>query len=162
MREASLSGVLKPISLPAVAVPRRTEGLLPGLLIVEDDPSLRLLYQVEFEEEGYEVHVAASGEEAVGLFRRHPVNGVILDICLGDVSGLDVLRSLLEHRADLAVVLNTAYTTFKTDFASWSADHYVVKSSDLTELKLAVRDALQRRVDRGSGGRPKARYAKTA
>ena len=115
------------------------------LLIVEDDPSLRLLYQEEFQDEGYKVYVAASGEEAVKQFRSHPVDGVVLDIRLGGMNGLDVMRNLLEHRADLAVVLNSAYSTYKTDFASWSADGYVVKSSDISELKTAVSDALQRR-----------------
>ena len=118
---------------------------MPELLIVEDDPSLRLLYKEEFQEEGYKVYVAASAEEAVKQFRNHPVDGVVLDIRLGGIDGLEVLRSLLEHKADLAVVLNSAYSTYKSDFASWSADRYVVKSSDIGELKTAVSDALLRR-----------------
>ena len=132
------------------------------LLIVEDDPSLRLLYQEEFEDEGYRVHVAASGEEAIQEFRRNPIDGVILDIRLGGMDGLEVLSNFLEHRADLAVVLNTAYTAFMSDFASWSADHYVVKSSDLTELKAAVRDALLQRATNRPVRRKARGRAKTA
>ena len=43
------------------------------------------------------------------------------------------------------MILNSAYPGFKQNFASWSADRYVVKSSDLRELKEAVAGALQRR-----------------
>lgn len=124
---------------------RMEERRLPELMIVEDDPSLRLLYKEEFQEEGYKVYVAATGEEAIKQFRSHQVDGIVLDIRLGGMDGLAVLRTLLEHKADLAVVLNSSYSTYKTDFASWSADRYVVKSSDLGELKTAVSDALQRR-----------------
>lgn len=131
------------------------------LLIVEDDPSLRLLYQEEFREEGYKVYVASSGEEAIRQFRSHPVDGIVLDIRLGGMDGLEVLRNLLEHKADLAVVLNSAYTTYKSDFTSWSADRFVVKSSDISELKTAVSEALLRRAAqyRPTDG---ARAAKTA
>lgn len=115
------------------------------LLIVEDDPALRLLYKDEFEEEGYEVHLAPSGEEAVEWSRENHVDGIILDIRLGGMDGLETMGRLLEHQSNVSVILNSAYTTFKTDFSSWSADYYVVKSSDLTELKEAVRDSLLRR-----------------
>ena len=115
------------------------------LLIVEDDPALRLLYQDEFEEEGYEVHLASSGEEAVLWSETNQVDVIILDIRLGGMDGLETMGRLLEHQSNVGVVLNSAYATFKTDFGSWSADYYVVKSSDLTELKEAVRDSLARR-----------------
>jgi DNA-binding response OmpR family regulator len=55
------------------------------------------------------------------------------------------MRRMLSSGEDVAVVVNSAYASFKSDFASWSADRYVVKSSDLTELKAAVREVLARR-----------------
>ena len=45
-------------------------------------------------------------------------------------------------KSNLPVVLNSAYTTYKNDFKSWLADAYVVKSSDMTELKATIRELL--------------------
>jgi DNA-binding response OmpR family regulator len=114
------------------------------LLIVEDDPNLRLLYEEEFREEGYHVLTAASGEEALEIARRSKVAGVVLDIRLGGMDGLEVMRRLLDVSPDTVVVLNSAYPSFKSNFASWGAERYVVKSSNLRELKQAVHDALFR------------------
>ena len=44
------------------------------------------------------------------------------------------------------VILNTAYTNYKDNFMTWSADAYVVKSSDLSELKSTIADVLARAV----------------
>ncbi len=112
------------------------------LLIVEDDTNLRRLYEEEFREEGYHVLTASSGEEALEIARRSRVTGVVLDIRLGGIDGLEVMRRLLDVSPGTAVVLNSAYPSFKSDFASWGAERYVVKSSDLDELKQAVHDAL--------------------
>jgi DNA-binding response OmpR family regulator len=119
---------------------------MPRLLIVEDDSSLRKLYEDEFRDDGYSVTSVGSGEEAMELIRQSPPEAVVLDIRLGGMNGLDVLRTVLLDRPDIAVVLNSAYPTYKQHFASWSADGYVVKSSDLTELKSAVVSALQHRL----------------
>ena len=53
------------------------------LMIVEDDPSLGLLYRDEFHDAGYEVLLVESGEEAVEIFREEAFDGVVLDIRLG-------------------------------------------------------------------------------
>jgi len=118
---------------------------MASLLIVEDDASLRRLYETEFSEDGYEVTSVASGEEALERLRTAPPQAVVLDIRLGGMDGLDVLRRILESRPSVAVVLNSAYPSYKQSFASWSADGYVVKSADLSELKATVAAALARR-----------------
>jgi DNA-binding response OmpR family regulator len=118
---------------------------MPRLLIVEDDPSLRKLYEAEFTEEGYSVTGVGSGAAAIETIRGSDPEAVVLDIRLGDMNGLDLLRGILQERPHVAVVLNSAYPGFKQNFASWSADHYVIKSSDLSELKGAVASALRKR-----------------
>ena len=113
------------------------------LLIVEDDPNLRLLYEDEFQEEGYHVLLASSGEEALDRVLACEIDAVILDIRLGGMDGLETMRRILSVRPGAALILNSAYASFKADFASWLADQYVVKSSDMEELKDAVRRCLQ-------------------
>ncbi len=119
------------------------------VLVVDDEKNIRKLYETELKREGYEVLTAESGEEALEVIGREPLDIVVLDIRLEGMDGIDCLRTIMEKRRDLPVVLNSAYSTYKQDFASWMADAYVVKSSDLTELKDKIKEVL---VARGKSG----------
>ena len=56
--------------------------------------------------------------------------------------GLDALRKLLSINPNIPVIIHTAYSHYKDNFMSWAAEEYVVKSSDLTELKNAIKRVL--------------------
>ncbi|MBN2366506.1 MAG: response regulator [Calditrichaeota bacterium] len=112
------------------------------ILVVEDEESQRILYQQEFTEMGYDVALASDGEEALRMAQQNRPDLVILDIRMPGLSGFDVLRDLLNDEPRIPVIINTAYTHYKEHFMSWAADEYIVKSSDLTELKKAVRKIL--------------------
>jgi DNA-binding NtrC family response regulator len=115
------------------------------LLVVDDEKNIRRLYETELKGEGYDVATAESAEEALELLEKSTPDLVVLDIRLEGMDGIDCLRSIMEKRRDLPVILNSAYSTYKQDFASWMADAYVVKSADLTELKDAIRKVLEKR-----------------
>lgn len=114
------------------------------LLIVDDEESIRLLYQREFSEEGYGVTLASSGEEALEILEKEPVDLVILDIRMKKMSGLEALQRIVKEKKNLPVVLCSAYSSYQDDFSSWLADAYVIKSSDLTELKDEVKRLLKK------------------
>jgi len=105
------------------------------ILIAEDEERLRTLYKEELEEDGYEVLVAANGQEALDLFHRERPDLVILDIRMPGMDGLEVMGIMLSEKNEIPVILHTAFSTYQDDFHSWAADAYVVKSSDLAELK---------------------------
>lgn len=109
------------------------------ILLVDDEDSIHLIYSEELEEEGYEVHSALSGEEALEKLKIIAPDLVILDINMPGMNGIDVLRQMKENNPDLPVILCSAYPEFKQDFASWASDDYIVKSSNLDELKAAVK-----------------------
>ena len=109
------------------------------ILLVDDEDSIHLIYSEELEEEGYEVHSALSGEEALEKLKIISPDLVILDINMPGMNGIDVLRQMKENNPDLPVILCSAYPEFKQDFASWASDDYIVKSSNLDELKMAVK-----------------------
>jgi len=115
------------------------------LLIVDDDVSLQKLYGEEFEGEGYRVMLAGSGEEALDLLEDSRPDLVIMDIRMEGMDGLAAMREILKRDPHIPVILNSAYSNFKNEFSSWSAEAYVVKSGDLTELKDEVRKALAKR-----------------
>ncbi|MEJ2279595.1 MAG: response regulator, partial [Candidatus Lokiarchaeota archaeon] len=109
------------------------------ILLVDDEESIHLLYREEFEEEGYEVHSALSGEEALEKLKIIKPDLVILDINMPGMNGIDALRRIKEIDPNLKVILSSAYQEFKQDLASWASDEYIVKSSNLEELKAAVK-----------------------
>jgi CheY-like chemotaxis protein len=120
------------------------------ILVVDDDLSLQMLYREEFEADGYRVMQANSGEEALDLLEDSRPDLVIMDIRMEGMDGLAAMREILKRDSHIPVILNSAYSNFKTEFSSWSAEAYVVKSGDLTELKDEVKKALARR----AGPRP--------
>ena len=112
------------------------------ILLVDDEDSIHLLYREELEEEGYAVHSALSGEEALSQLKIILPDLVILDINMPGINGIDVLRQIKEMNPALPVILSSAYQEFKQDLATWASDEYIVKSSNLDELKAAVKKHL--------------------
>ncbi len=108
------------------------------ILIVDDDESILRLYREELEDEGYEVFSATSGKEAIEVFEKTNPDIVTLDILMPDMDGIAVLRELKNRRPDIPVIMSTAYD-YRDDFGVWAAEAYVVKSSDLTELKETIK-----------------------
>jgi len=113
------------------------------ILVADDEMSIRLLYSEELKEEGYEVYMASNGREALEVVEKIPLDLVILDIKMPEMDGIEALRQIKEKRPDLPVVLSTAYGEYRQDFATWASDDYLVKSSDLEDLKAVVRRHLK-------------------
>jgi DNA-binding response OmpR family regulator len=108
------------------------------ILIVDDDQSILRLYQEELEEEGYEIVTAASGAEGLEKFEREQPDLVTLDIHLPDIDGIKLLRQMKEKRPRLPIIMSTAYD-YRDDFSVWASEAYIVKSSDLAELKATIK-----------------------
>jgi len=108
------------------------------LLVVDDEQDIRYLYAAELTDEGYQVDTAGSGAEASQLLQEKEYDLLVLDIQMRGESGLQVLQKVVRERKGLPVILCTAFNCYKDDFSSWLADAYVVKSSDLSELKSEV------------------------
>ena len=104
------------------------------ILIVEDEQHLLDLYTDEFTDAGFQVRSSSSGKEAIDWVKKERPGVVVLDIKLGDMDGLRVLEEIKEYDRSIPVILNSAYAVYKSDFASWMADDYVVKSSNIGEL----------------------------
>ncbi len=112
------------------------------ILVVDDEANIRELYKQEFADDGYDVDTAASAEEAEKAMAAHRPDLMILDIELPGRDGLEYLREVMEAERSLPVLINSAYDSYKDDFASWAAEAYFVKSSDLDPLKRKVRELI--------------------
>ena len=107
------------------------------LLIIDDEENIRTLYQEYFSRRGFDVTTVENGEKAVELIAANNFDLVILDVELEgqEADGLTILKQIKAHNQNLPVILNSAYSTYKSDFSSWIADAYVVKSSDMGPLE---------------------------
>lgn len=115
------------------------------LLVVDDEANIRLLYAQELSDEGYEVVTAASALEAVEKLEANSFDLAVLDIKLKNESGIELLQRIVKERHALPVILCTAFSCYKDDFSAWLADGYVVKSSDMQELKDEIKRVLAKK-----------------
>ncbi len=112
------------------------------ILLVEDDKNQRLLYEQELKHDGYDVVTASDGKEALEKVQKQLPDIVIMDINMPKMDGIEAMGRILSKNKAIPVIINTAYTNYKDSFMSWVADAYVVKSSDLSELKGKIKEVL--------------------
>jgi two-component system response regulator (stage 0 sporulation protein F) len=115
------------------------------ILIVEDEEVLRFLYEEELKTEGYEVLTAGNGKEAIQKLEEGKPDLVVLDIIMPVMDGIEALGPILAKERKIPIILHTSHAEYQEDFKSWAADAYVMKSSDLLELKATIRKLLEKR-----------------
>lgn len=115
------------------------------LLVVEDEQHQRELYAMELEDEGYEVDQAGNGREAVDLVKKNKYDLVVLDIRMPEMDGIEALGKILSRDKKIPIIIYTAYSNYKSNFMTWTADAYVTKSSNLGELKDKIKEILASR-----------------
>jgi len=108
------------------------------VLIADDETALLELYDEEFRRAGYSVKIAQSAREALAIIDNQPVDCVVMDIRMPGEDGIDAVCEIRDKKRELPIVLNTAFSSYKSDFHSWLADAYVVKSPDVSELIATV------------------------
>lgn len=118
---------------------------MKNILVVEDDKNQGLLYKQELAQEGYSVAVARDGREAVEMAKLNPPDLVVMDINMPVMNGIEAMGKILGENNRVPVIINTAYSSFKDNFMTWSADAYIVKSSDLSELKRTIKEILEKK-----------------
>lgn len=117
------------------------------ILLVEDDKNQRLLYEQELSLEGYEVVTASNGKEALEKVQVQLPDIVIMDINMPKMDGIEAMGKILSKNKEIPVIINTAYSNYKDNYMSWAADAYIVKSSDLSELKDTIKRVLANRAE---------------
>ena len=112
------------------------------ILLVDDEEGIQMLYREELQDAGYEVISAYTGEEGLEKVKNESPDLVILDIQMPGMNGIETLRQMKMDNPTLPIILSSAYTEYKQDLGAWASDAYVVKSSNINDLKEAVKKHL--------------------
>jgi two-component system, OmpR family, response regulator MprA len=124
------------------------------VLVVDDEPQLRRALERALKLEGYEVRLAADGEEALGSVASQPTDAIVLDVLMPKRDGLEVARELRARGNRTPILMLTARDAVqdRVDGLDAGADDYVVKPFALEELMARLR-ALLRRTNGEAGER---------
>ena len=116
------------------------------ILIVDDEPSMREMLGIMLRKEGFEVLTADSRARAAAVLAQGPVQLVITDVRLPDGDGIEILRHVRSASPETVVIVMTAYGSTETAVAALKlgAQDYLTKPFDIEELKIVVRNTLEK------------------
>lgn len=128
---------------------RDPHKILPTILVVEDDDAFRGILVSAFEARGYDARGVAGAQAAIEAARQDSPEMAVIDLRLGDESGLDVVRALKDIDASTAIVVLTGYGSIATALESirLGAVHYLTKPTDPDRILAAF--------ERGLAARPR-------
>ena len=129
-----------------------------SILVVDDEPDLRTLYELTLLREGYRVETASSVQEAREQLKAHRFDAVITDMRLPDGFGMELLQDLRDQQRRERCVVMTAYGSAENAVEALrsGAFDYLTKPVDLKQFRSVVASAVQ-----GTGGVPAPRAART-
>lgn len=117
------------------------------ILVVEDDFDISNMLRIYFSGQGYQVDVAARGDDALAMCRRKLPDLIVLDIMLPDMDGYAVCRELrtTTRTSHIPVIFLTQKDERSDKIAGLElgADDYITKPFDIEELKLRIRSAIR-------------------
>src|SRR5689334_20559096 len=130
----------QPIAPPAEQRP-------PRILVVDDERSMRELLAIVLRREGYEVLLAENGKTAIATLEKEPVDILISDIKMPDLSGVDVLRAAKRVDQDILGIMITAFASTETAVEAMrlGACDYLSKPFDVDLLRMKVREKIESR-----------------
>ena len=117
------------------------------LLIVDDEEAIRSALKRFLVQQGYETVTADSGEQALEILARQKITGMLLDVHMPGISGIDLVPQIIELEPSIALLMLTAVNdaTAAALCMQRGAMDYLTKPIDLEHLKRAIQRALQRR-----------------
>jgi diguanylate cyclase (GGDEF)-like protein len=127
------------------------EGGGESLLVVDDDPFIARLLEIELKAAGYDVRVASDGEQALAAAQERPPQLVLADVMMPNMDGFELTRRLRQdpRTATASVIMLTArgLSADKLEGFAIGADDYIVKPFDTPELLARIRGVLNRASD---------------
>ena len=120
---------------------------LPRILVIDDEESLRVTLAEILRRDGYRVVTAGSGQAALAEAARRPFDVALVDLRLGDMTGIEVMSALRRQIPDLVVIMLTAHASLETavEALRQGAHDYLFKPCQTVELRESIRQGLLKR-----------------
>ncbi|RKJ28914.1 response regulator [Butyricicoccus sp. 1XD8-22] len=110
------------------------------LLIVDDNRGIRMLLEEVFSKDGYLVHLATNGAEAISIAENKDIHCVLLDMNLPDMNGIEILKTIVQFKKNIPFIMMSAYA--EQDLIEKAkingAIHFITKPFNIHELKELV------------------------
>jgi len=118
---------------------------MPHILVVDDKEGMRDFFEIFLTKEGYQVHAAARGEEALELAKGNRFDLVISDIKMPGMDGIELLKGLRELDPQIPVIMITAYPTIESSIEAMrlGAYDYIIKPFNNDEIKIKIAKAIE-------------------
>lgn len=120
---------------------------MPSILIVEDEPKMRRLLEMNLADQGFTTHAAGDAEAGLKLLHTEKIDLVVTDFKLPGMNGVEFLQAIKRADAALPVVIMTAYGSVESAVEAMKvgASDYVLKPFSLAEMVMVVRKELDAR-----------------
>jgi len=117
------------------------------ILVVDDETNLRRVLCAQLVRDGYDVHEAGDGADAISLLKEHHIDLVITDLKMPNVDGMELLRNALRDDPSRPVIMLTAYATIENavEALKTGAFDFITKPFDQNEVRQIVKKALRTR-----------------
>ena len=115
------------------------------ILVVDDEPSMREMLRIVLRRDGYDVLIAENGRDAIEQLRKTPIDLLLSDIKMPDITGVEVLRAAKDINRDIVAFMMTAYASTSTAVEAMrlGAVDYFTKPFSMDELRLKIRQHLE-------------------
>lgn len=119
-----------------------------SILVVDDEPNIRRVLEAVLSKDGHTVQTAENGRKGLDIISQDAnIEVLITDLIMPDINGIELLAAAREINPTMSVIMITAHGTIKSavDAMKLGALDYVTKPFDLDEIKIVVKNALERR-----------------
>lgn len=119
---------------------------IPRILVVDDDRSIRKIFRINLEEEGYIVETAETGREAMDLIERQFFHIALIDIMLEDMKGTALLDIISEISPWMKKIIVTGFPTLDSAIQAVNkdADGYILKPVNIEQLLQIIKEQLKK------------------
>jgi DNA-binding NtrC family response regulator len=117
------------------------------ILVADDEPNIRRVFEAMFAKEGYTVLTAENGKRALDLASAHAIDVLVSDLIMPDMTGVEVLQKVKQLHPQCAAIIVTAYGTIKSavEAMRYGAFNYLQKPFDYDEVRTLIKKALEHR-----------------
>lgn len=121
---------------------------MPSVLLVDDEQNILEVLEIVLQDGGLEVLKASSGIEALALLHKHPVDVVVSDIRMPDLSGVELLKQAKQFAPDTIFIMITAFSTTETaiEALQHGAFDYLTKPFKMEDLRTIIEHALNQKM----------------